>query len=441
MSPLLALLAFQAAVVDPAKEPALAKPITVHLALASLKSVVAAMSKESGRPLDVAGSVSDLKATVLVKALPAGRTMEALADALGLVWKREGDLLRLARPEGGAAAESAYVAFERAAKVKSMTVDATGPEMQGPIRRRGGRPVRGGMALPVEQPAGAVVLRFDPTLLAVEGGEIPPPTRLDPAAPQGDSPFAKAVAAWPGVPEKVDAAWQVPVVPRLGKSTWEGGRYASGDLLVAWHDASGLPVVADAFRLPTRTPAFNPGSALAVLQDVAANDGLALRLADGVARLRHPAFWRLREQETPEGTWSAVERGVPTIDALASFAARLTAAQAAAFRSAEPPLSRVRIGAVGDSYPALLLWNVLPSAARKALLNDAPVGLATVRNATGAYLFALREAPFYHAGNPSEALAMPAAQLGIFGKTTPKAVQLRLSGERGGGVTYFVNLQ
>ena len=103
-------------------------------------------------------------------------------------------------------------------------------------------------------------------------------------------------------------------------------------------------------------------------------------------------------------------------------------------------MSHVRTIAVREAYPALLLWTALPSAARRALLAGTPVGIASAKNATNAYLFALREAPYYNAGDPTPELAMAAADLGMFGKSTPGNFEIRLAGERGGGVSYLVGL-
>jgi hypothetical protein len=163
-------------------------------------------------------------------------------------------------------------------------------------------------------------------------------------------------------------------------------------------------------------------------------------MKSGVARLRHPAFWRLRQQEISETTWASIERGKPSIDTLAAFASRLTAPQAASFRSLESPLSKVKTLALREAYPALLLWNVLPSPARRTLLAGTPVGLSAVQNAVNAYRYALREAPYYRAGDPTQALATEPARLGIFGSVTPSSVELRLSGEQGGGVAYGIAL-
>lgn len=448
MSPLLALVAFQAATVDPAKDPALAKPITVHLALTPLRAVVAAMAKESGQPLDASGVVADWKATVLVKALPAGRTMEALADTLGLVWKLDNGTYRLSRPDGGAAAETAYLQTERAERQKAsplVTGPVTMPGLVGDTRpARPGRPGRPGR--PDRMAGGGAArepyVRFDPNLLAVESPETPPPTRLDPAVPTGESPFAKAAAAWPSLPKELAAEWNKPIsTPQLPKSPWEGGLFSLGDLLTAWHDASGLPVVADAFRVPARSRAMSPAGAFEVLQAIAGAEGASMKLADGVARLRHPGFWRLREQEIGESAWGAIERGTPTVDALAAFASRLTPAQAASFRSLEAPLSKVRTDALRESYPALTLWSALPAPARRALLAGTPVGLATVQNATNAYLFALREAPYYKAGDPFDVLALDPRVIGIFAKPATNSMEIRLAGEQGNGVSYMIPLR
>lgn len=435
MTPIYALLALQAAAVDPVKDPNLAKPVTVHLALTPLRQIAAALQKEAGQPIDVSGAVADWKATVLVKALPAGRTMEALADTLGLVWKLDNGTYRLGRAEGSANAETAYLQSERTQRQPSaneVRVETAAPgvprlPVRGNRRTRDGAPMRVAYA------------RYNPTLLALETPESPAPTRLAPAVPSGDLPFAKAAAAWPSMDKEIPAPWLAPVAtPKLPASPWEGGLRSLGDLLTLWHDASGLPVVADAFRVPARSAGLAPGTALESLQGLASAESASFRFADGVARLRHPGFWRLREQEIPESTWSGLERGPKTVDALASFAARLTAAQAASFRSLEAPLSKVKTAALREAYPALLLWNALPAPARKALLAGTPVGLAAVQNARGAYTYALNEAPYYHAGDPSPILELPPARTGLFGQAVQGSLELRLAGERGGGVTYVL---
>ena len=450
MTPLLALLAFQDAAFDPLKDPALEKPITVHLALSPLRTVVAAIAKESGQALDVSGSVLDFKATVLVKALPAGRTMEALADTLGLVWKKDASAYRLSRPEGSVSAEAAYLKAERADRQGETTAMISGPAVAPgtivrPNRRRpgGGRQRDPGLTM-AEGATKVPYVRFDPNLLAIEGSESPPPTRLEPSVPSGELPFAKAAAAWPSLPKEFDSAgWEAPIAPRLAPSPWEGKVYALSDLLTAWHDATGLPVVADAFRIPAKTRAFNPGSAFGVLQSLAAAEGAPLRLAGGVARLRHPAFWRLRAQEITEATWATFERGSPTIFDYAAFASKLTPAQAASFRSLEAPLSRAkyRTDAFRDSYPALLLWSRLPRPATTALLNGQAVALRQAPGALSAYRFALQEAPYYKAGDPVDVLKLDPNLLGMFGRVSADALDLRLAGERGDGVSYRIPLK
>ncbi|RYG23023.1 hypothetical protein EON82_15305, partial [bacterium] len=71
MSPLLALVAMQAPVVDPAAEAALAKKITLRMPFATLSQVAAGLAKASGQPIDTSGVIADWKATVLVKDLSA----------------------------------------------------------------------------------------------------------------------------------------------------------------------------------------------------------------------------------------------------------------------------------------------------------------------------------------------------------------------------------
>ena len=436
MSPLVALLALPS---DFAKNPAYAKPITVELAMTPLRKVVEAMAAASGKPLAVGGLVADLKATVLVKGLPVGSTMDALADALGFVWKpEEGGILRLNRPDGNARDEAAYVK-EEAARIADLA--ASGKENpRNVIARPGGRPSRNAR----RQPDGSVIevvrtpyVRFDPDLLATEIADAPPLSRLLPPVASGASAFAKSVAAWPAIPPKIDEVWSRPIAPAFPKSEWTSGALSLGDLLAAWHASSGLPVVADAFRIPLKSRSLQPAGGLAALQALASTEDMALKLEGGVVRMRHPAFWRLRLQEIPESSWATIERpGGANLANLASFAAKLTASQAAAFRSQEPPLSRTSTEALQSSYPALVLWSALPTGARTALLAGRPVGLPQISGAANAYAFALREAPYYGSGDPSEVLKMDPAKVGLFGVPSAKSLSLRLAGERGNGVAY-----
>jgi hypothetical protein len=448
MGPLLALLALQSAAIDPSADPALAKPVTVHLTLVSLRDAVGVLAKQTGQSLGVVGTVAELKATILVKGLPAGRTMEALADTMGLVWQKEGTYYRLSPDAGELSATTAYLqAEEKLAELgpnegtnlvesngQSNPVRTPGRRFPNGVRRNVAPPNNGGT------PSGAGS-RFDPYLLAIEAPNGQPPSRLGFREPVGDSAFAKAVRAWPSVPTQVDPLWTQPSPSGLPpKSSWENGTFTLSDLLASWHDATGLPVVADAFRISMRTRMIPAGTGLASLQALAAAEGLGLKLSDGVVRLRHPAFWRLRRQEIPETTWRALEHGVPSLDNFAAFASGLTAPQAAAFRSEEAPLSHIKTAAIREAYPALLLWNALPDAARAALYAGSPVALSAVSNATNAYAFALREAPYYNAGNPSQALATNPNLLGIFGRSTPKSMELRLSTRRAQGITYQISL-
>lgn len=437
MSPLLAIVAFQATAFDPVKDPAFAKPLTLKLSMTPLRTVVSTLAKETGQPLDSAGLIADWKATVLVKGLPAGRTMEALADALGLVWKKEGSRIMLSRPEGQAAEESAYLRAEAEVGARG------GPNTQTMVLNEGGttfaeerpgrriRPARGGGNTPM--------VRFSPDLMAMEGMGMPPPSRLNPILPTGSTPFVKAIVGWPSLPKEALPEWVKPIpAPVIKAAPMRESQFSLADLLLAWHEASGLPVVADAFRIPMKNPVLSPGTALESIQALASANTITLKVSDGVARLRHPGFWRLRLQEIPEHTWNIIERSTPTIDTLASFASALKPAQAASFRSAESPISKVNTRALEDAYPALVLWTALPLPAKRSILAGSPVALAAVRNVTNTYVFALREAPFYDAGNPSRLLSMEATELGIFGRPATRALELRLASENGPGVTYTI---
>jgi len=441
MSPFLAILALQAATVDPAADPLFAKPITLRMPMATVREVVAALTKATGQAVDASGTVTDWKATVLVKDLPAGRVMEAVADALGLVWKKDGSYLRLSRPDGAVGAEATYLQSEaKLAGTNPVQPAGNGgfvPQQFPPRRSPGRRIVPGGASV-----SGVAASRFDPYLLATETANGQPPSRLAVSQPLGESEYAKTIRTWPSVPAEANELWSRPVPPSVpvAKSTWENGSYTLSDVLAAWYDVNHLPVVADAFRISMRGNMINTGPALGALQSYAGSENLSFKFANGVARFRHPAFWRLRGQEIPESVWNTIEKGSASLDNLAAFAARLTAPQAASFRSMEAPLSHITTQSLREAYPALLLWNGLPGQVRKALYAGTPVGLSAVQNVANTYAYALREAPYYNAGNPAEALATNPAKLGIFGTAGNKSFEMRLSNDPGRGVSYEISL-
>ena len=76
-----------------------------------------------------------------------------------------------------------------------------------------------------------------------------------------------------------------------------------------------------------------------------------------------------------------------------------------------------------------------------ALLNNQAVALRQAPGALNTYRYALQEAPYYKAGDPSDVLKLDPNLMGIFGRTSADAVDLRLAGEKGDGVSYRIPLK
>jgi len=83
-----------------------------------LASVMKALSKDAGVPIEATTSISSLKATVLVKDQPIGVVMARLADVFHGEWRQSGDLYRLSIPSDWSTKESSFIRAEDEARRK-----------------------------------------------------------------------------------------------------------------------------------------------------------------------------------------------------------------------------------------------------------------------------------------------------------------------------------
>jgi len=109
-----------APIADIAHVAGLQKPVTAKFATTPLPTILKALSKDSGVPIEATMSMSPLKATVLVKDQPVGVVMARLADVFHGEWRQSGDLYRLSIPSDWSTRESAFIRAEDDAQRKEV---------------------------------------------------------------------------------------------------------------------------------------------------------------------------------------------------------------------------------------------------------------------------------------------------------------------------------
>lgn len=192
-------------------------------------------------------------------------------------------------------------------------------------------------------------------------------------------PMAKRLREWP----KADpATMATPLLPKKPEET-PARRITPyktlADLLVELHARTGLPIVADGFRLAMVAKRLPDGKDLAEWRRSLGNwsDGRyrgyqpLLRADGGWVMMRHPRYWQQVAREVPEGPIRRLEasgrNGRFTLDDVAAFGARITPAQ-------EPWLAGDMLvmdapsAAVEGKVAFLRLWASLPSGLRRNAL-------------------------------------------------------------------------
>lgn len=156
--------------------------------------------------------------------------------------------------------------------------------------------------------------------------------------------------------------------------------YSSRSFTIAEHlehlaDAAGIPVIADAYRLPASSEAYlsasTVGEYLRQLRDQINPDlrGGYIRTEKGWIMYRHPRYWRLIASEIPEKVFapfeSAKTKDRMSMNDYAAFASALTPWQAFVFPY-RTPLTRFPRLPLIHAIPALRLWASLDSGQRQA---------------------------------------------------------------------------
>lgn len=192
-------------------------------------------------------------------------------------------------------------------------------------------------------------------------------------APQGElatSEYGKRILAWPTRDDKAEILTKAFTPVAAVSDGWQGKRLSAADALAALHQASGVPIVADAFRLTMAEPrATTPAAWLTAFGQ---GNAAFVRTEDGFAMVRHGGYWRLRELDVPERIARPLEAAkTPALEDYAKFAAALTDAQALIYRRPGMALLRVSPEPLRKGTPALRFYASLGNLQAKARQNQA----------------------------------------------------------------------
>jgi hypothetical protein len=212
-------------------------------------------------------------------------------------------------------------------------------------------------------------------------------------------PFGKEVLAWQQSGESTPALDKSVSSP-VPKSQYYLGRYSMADALVWLHEASGVPIVADAFRTPVTIPGGG-GSVASRLNALRQANSAFLRIDHGMVMMRHGGFWRLKAVEAPEETFARIEGSKSvSLDDYADLAARLTDLQYLPFR-ANAALLKVDPEPIRIGLPALRFYASLGSADRALAKASKPIPFSKLGGASRQLFVTALESPLGQAaGRP-----------------------------------------
>jgi hypothetical protein len=180
-------------------------------------------------------------------------------------------------------------------------------------------------------------------------------------------PFGKSVLAWGQSIPTSDGWDKIPVKATDAVSPYSNQKFSVSDLYEAAFNATGIAIVADAFRVPVsiRAPRHVSDSFIDWLAKVKIECHVATRFEDGIVMSRHAGFWRLRKFEIPEATFRTLELRATKPDFgvadYAAFAGKLTPAQARAMELKDEVLAQVPTHPFERAMPALQFYSTLRS--------------------------------------------------------------------------------
>ncbi|MEI7984312.1 MAG: hypothetical protein WCI55_01690 [Armatimonadota bacterium] len=171
-------------------------------------------------------------------------------------------------------------------------------------------------------------------------------------------------------------------------SPWAGKQFRLGDHLRWLHQATSIPIVAQADR--SILNAFVPGNGVAPLNngEKLASQAVGKLMGDsqclakednGYLLARNFAYWSRRKSETPEATWSKVEPRetgqLPTLDQ-ALFVARAFREDQLAIGETNYPATRAKLPKVTECLDSLKLFAMLSPRQREIAARDEGLGFS-----------------------------------------------------------------
>jgi hypothetical protein len=195
-----------------------------------------------------------------------------------------------------------------------------------------------------------------------------------------DEPLKKRLREWARDDNGSVLAHKLASPPAAKAAGYAQRAYSLADHLEYLADTAGIPVVADAFRLPVSSEQYmnapTVGEYIRSLRDLAMPPTRSgyFRTDKGWLMARHPHYWRQLAREIPESALEPLEAKaaagqMPTLDDYAAFAGSLTPWQALAFADF-PPLTRFPRLPLVNALPGLRVWASLNTSQREDAYGD-----------------------------------------------------------------------
>lgn len=190
-------------------------------------------------------------------------------------------------------------------------------------------------------------------------------------------PYGKDVLAWVRTQDPAPI-FQKNISGQMPAATYFGGKRSMSEALAWLHESTGVPIVADEFRVPVRIQGQS-GTVASWAGAFAQANGAFLRLDGGYLMMRHGGFWRLRTIETPEDAFAKLEgKSNPLLDDYAAFAADLKPEQARPFRFLNGVLTKFDPAPLQVGMPGLRFYASLGAGERRAALSGQPIPFSSL---------------------------------------------------------------
>ena len=198
-----------------------------------------------------------------------------------------------------------------------------------------------------------------------------------------DQPLQRRLREWAKTDLETLATKLAPARPESSEAVRPTPYRTLAEILTDLHARTGLPIVADGFRIAVvaKKP---PDGATLDLWNRALNpwsDGRfrgyrpVFRAVGGWAMFRHPQYWKMIPREAPESAVAALEAAWrrpqrATLDDYAAFAGRLTPVQAL-YAGKTSPVMALPGDPLDGSIPFLRLWSALAGGQRRVAATEA----------------------------------------------------------------------